>query len=189
MADRVIGLLVVALGFAYWSAAGALPRPLLRQAVGPEAFPRLIAAVLIGLGALLALAPSFRRPGRAATAGAGRGDAAGEPQVGEGDAGGVDAGAAVAGVLAGQVAILPDYRTLLLVLLGLGVYALIYERVGFVVSTFLLIVYEIGVMEVQSGHWLRTAMVSAGVSVGLYLLFVKILSVTLPLGILGGILG
>ena len=158
--DSVIGLAVAALGVVYWRAAGALPQPLLRQAVGPDVFPRLVAGALMVLGALLVTAPLLRRvAGRAPRP-------AGVPETTE-------------------VEPAPDWRTIALVLLGLGLYALAYERLGFVVATILFMAYEVLVMEVERTRWLWAAPAIVLIPVVLYVVFVKLLGVTLPAGILG----
>jgi len=79
----------------------------------------------------------------------------------------------------------PDWRTIALVLLGLGLYALAYERLGFVVATILFMAYEVLVMEVERTRWLWAAPAIVLIPVVLYVLFVKLLGVTLPAGILG----
>lgn len=182
MAERVIGLLVVMVAVAYWWLADNLPLPLLRQAVGPEAFPKLVALFMGAMGALLIIGPVWRRRSRGAadpTPAAAGGEAGDEAEV--------DAGAAVAAALE-QDSALPaqvDYRTTALVLLGLAVYPLIYEPLGFMLATFLFLVYEITVMETDRRHWLRTALVSGLTAAAFYFLFVKFLMVTLPAGVLG----
>jgi len=75
------------------------------------------------------------------------------------------------------------YKAVLLVLLGLIVYGFILVPIGFVLATTFLIIYEARLL--QRGKWIRNAAVGFGVSVGVYLIFVKLLNVMLPAGILG----
>ena len=75
------------------------------------------------------------------------------------------------------------YKAVLLVLLGLIVYGFILVPIGFVLATTFLIIYEARLL--QRGKWIRNAGVGIGVSVGVYLIFVKLLNVMLPAGILG----
>jgi putative tricarboxylic transport membrane protein len=157
--DALVGLIITTLGVAYWHAAGALPEPLLKQAVGPGAFPRLIAGALVVLGALLVLGPLVRRRAGRAT----------EPPVTADE----EAGPA------------PDFRTMGLVMLGLVVYVVLFERLGFIVSTIIFMAWEVAVMEVERWRWLRAAPVVVLLPVVLYVLFAKILGVTLPTGPLG----
>jgi putative tricarboxylic transport membrane protein len=78
---------------------------------------------------------------------------------------------------------LKKYQAVLLVLLGLIVYGFILVPIGFVLATTFLIIYEARLL--QRGKWIRNAAVGFGVSVGVYLIFVKLLNVMLPAGILG----
>jgi putative tricarboxylic transport membrane protein len=71
----------------------------------------------------------------------------------------------------------------LLVLAGLIVYGFILVPVGFILATTLLIIYEARLL--QPGKWVRNAGVGFGMGAGVYLIFVKLLNVMLPAGILG----
>lgn len=75
------------------------------------------------------------------------------------------------------------YQAVLLVLAGLIFYGLILVPIGFILATTFLIIYEARLL--QPGKWFRNAGVGIGVSVGVYLVFVKLLNVMLPAGILG----
>ncbi len=75
------------------------------------------------------------------------------------------------------------YRAVLLVLAGLILYGLILVPIGFILATTFLIIYEARLL--QPGKWVRNVMAGFGVSVGVYLIFVKLLSVMLPAGLLG----
>jgi putative tricarboxylic transport membrane protein len=134
------------------------PHPLLQQDVGPEVFPQLIAGALIVLGALLAVGPWLRRAvGWPA-----------RPRSSEGD-------------LEGP----PDVPAIVAVLVGLALYTVLYERVGFLLSTVLFMAGEIVVLEVDRRRWPWALPAVLLLPVALYLLFVKLLGVTLPVGILG----
>ncbi len=76
-----------------------------------------------------------------------------------------------------------DRRTQILVFLGLAVYPFLLRPLGFIVATSLFCLYESTVFEAR--HWLRNVLASMGFSVGVYYLFVSILEVLLPVGILG----
>jgi putative tricarboxylic transport membrane protein len=155
--DRVVGLAVVALGIAYWRAASALPKPLLQQDVGPEVFPQLIAAALIGLGAVLAVGPlvaavlgwPVRRPASTPFA----------PRV--------------------------DATAIVLLFAGLAAYTWLFERLGFILASVLFMAFEIAVLEVERRRWPWALPAVVLLPLALYLLFVKVLGVTLPAGILG----
>jgi putative tricarboxylic transport membrane protein len=78
---------------------------------------------------------------------------------------------------------LKKYRAVLLVLAGLVVYGFILVPVGFILATAFLIIYEARLL--QRGKWVRNTVVGFGVGAGVYLIFVKLLNVMLPAGILG----
>ena len=70
-----------------------------------------------------------------------------------------------------------------MVLLGLVLYALFLQSVGFIICTFLLVIYQARVL--QPGRWVRNIVIGAIFSVSVYFIFVKILNVMLPSGLLG----
>jgi len=74
------------------------------------------------------------------------------------------------------------YRKIGLVVLGLLVYAVILIPVGFIISTALLILWEARIF--QKGRWIRNLIVGIGFSVLVFYLFVHVLEVMLPEGIL-----
>jgi len=76
-----------------------------------------------------------------------------------------------------------DRRTQGLVLLGMAIYLVVFEPLGYVVSTALLCIYETAVF--QTGHWVRNVLSGVGFAVVVYTIFVKLLEVLLPVGILG----
>lgn len=74
-------------------------------------------------------------------------------------------------------------QSVLFVLLGLILYGFILVPIGFILATTLLIIYEARLL--QPGKWVRNTAVGVGISTGVYLIFVKLLNVMLPAGILG----
>ena len=156
LADRLTGLAVFVLGLAYWRAASALPKPLLQQVIGPEVFPHLIAGALMVLGALLAAGPLLRRLARWPA----------RPTEAS---------------LEGP----PDVAAIVVVLAGLALYTFLYERLGFILSTVVFMALEIAVLEVDRKRWLWAVPLVILLPIALYGLFVKLLGVTLPAGVLG----
>jgi putative tricarboxylic transport membrane protein len=134
------------------------PKANIPQAVGPEVMPiGILLLLIVNAVALFAQAVSRKDRAPAAAAPEEAGHAA-EPW-------------------------LKRYRAVLLVLAGLIVYGIILVPVGFVLATAFLIIYEARLL--QSGKWVRNAAVGFGVGAGVYLIFVKLLNVMLPAGILG----
>ncbi len=75
------------------------------------------------------------------------------------------------------------YQAVFLVLLGLVVYGFVVVPVGFILATTFLVIFEARVL--QPGRWIRNVIIGFGFSTGVYITFVKLLNVTLPVGIFG----
>jgi putative tricarboxylic transport membrane protein len=69
---------------------------------------------------------------------------------------------------------------------GLFIYSFILDPVGYVIATIILSVIILRILESKS--WWRLVTISIGASIGTYVLFDRIMGVTLPLGILKGVL-
>lgn len=69
------------------------------------------------------------------------------------------------------------------VIAALIFYTLTLERIGFVLCTFLFLVFLLSVLGRSS--WLVALAASVGITAGSYLIFAKVLKVTLPAGPLG----
>lgn len=76
-----------------------------------------------------------------------------------------------------------DRVTQVLVVLGLIAYIALFERLGFVVATALFCIYEASVLEAK--YWVRNVTAGVVFSVAVYTLFVRVLEVMLPVGVLG----
>ena len=70
-----------------------------------------------------------------------------------------------------------------MVLLGLVTYGALLEFLCFIICTSLLVIYQARVLE--RGKWVRNTLVAIIFSVLVYFIFVKLLSVLLPAGLLG----
>jgi putative tricarboxylic transport membrane protein len=71
-----------------------------------------------------------------------------------------------------------DWKRFSIIVGSLLLYVVTLEIIGYVISTFLFLVISIQTME--RGNWLKTLLVSAGFSIGVYYLYVQILEGTLP---------
>ncbi len=69
------------------------------------------------------------------------------------------------------------------VIAALAFYTLTLERIGFLPSTFLFLLALLGTLGRAS--WMATALASVGITLGSYLVFAKLLKITLPAGMLG----
>ena len=134
------------------------PKANIPQAVGPEVMPIGILLLLIGNAVALFLQTVY---------GKGRAPSPASPEAGAQT----------------SEPWLKKYRAVLLVLAGLIVYGFILVPAGFILATTFLIIYEARLL--QPGKWVRNAAVGPGVGAGVYLIFVRLLNVMLPAGILG----
>jgi putative tricarboxylic transport membrane protein len=69
------------------------------------------------------------------------------------------------------------------VLGGLAVYILLIEVLGYLVDTFLFVMFLMGIVEREK--WPRTVMVAVCTTAGLYLVFKTLLGITLPSNMFG----
>ena len=69
---------------------------------------------------------------------------------------------------------------------GLFIYTFILDPVGYVIATIFLSVIILRILESKS--WWKLVTISVAASIGTYVLFDRIMGVTLPLGILKGVL-
>ena len=69
---------------------------------------------------------------------------------------------------------------------GLFIYTFILDLVGYIIATIVLSVIILRILESKS--WWKLSAISLASSVGTFILFDRILGVTLPLGLLKGLL-
>jgi putative tricarboxylic transport membrane protein len=72
----------------------------------------------------------------------------------------------------------PDYKRFLLILAASILYAYFLEDIGYVIGTFVFLMFSFQVIE--RGKWIISTLVAAVFSYGVYYLFVKILEGNLP---------
>ncbi|WP_367104618.1 tripartite tricarboxylate transporter TctB family protein [uncultured Psychrobacter sp.] len=77
-------------------------------------------------------------------------------------------------------------RNLILCVIALLVYGLLFETLGFIIST-ILMSFAVGLL--FAGNAVKSLIFSVVISIGLYFLFDVFLDVKLPLGLLAGIIG
>ncbi|MBE0442698.1 MULTISPECIES: tripartite tricarboxylate transporter TctB family protein [unclassified Psychrobacter] len=77
-------------------------------------------------------------------------------------------------------------KNLILCVTALAVYSLIFEPLGFVIST-MLMCFTVGLL--FAGKPIKSLIFSVVISIALYVLFDMVLDVILPLGLLSGIMG
>ncbi|WP_246939005.1 tripartite tricarboxylate transporter TctB family protein [Bacillus pinisoli] len=72
----------------------------------------------------------------------------------------------------------PDYVRFLVIFISAVLYAALLEVLGYVITTFLFLV--IGFQVMQKGGWIKTIIIAAAFSFGVYYLFVEVLKGSLP---------
>lgn len=71
-----------------------------------------------------------------------------------------------------------DYPRFLIIFISAILYAFLLESLGYVITTFLFLV--VGFQAMERGNWLKTLVISAAFSFGVYYLFVEVLKGSLP---------
>ncbi|OES46448.1 tripartite tricarboxylate transporter TctB family protein [Domibacillus iocasae] len=72
----------------------------------------------------------------------------------------------------------PDYKRFLTIFAAAVLYVVLLEPLGYVITTFLFLV--VGFQVLEKGRWLKTILIAAGFSFGVYYLFVHVLQGSLP---------
>ncbi|RFB12552.1 tripartite tricarboxylate transporter TctB family protein [Bacillus sp. HNG] len=71
-----------------------------------------------------------------------------------------------------------EYKRFIIILISSILYGLLLETVGYVITTFVFLVICFQAME--KGNWIKTSLISAGFSFGVYFLYVHVLNGSLP---------
>ena len=153
--NRVASIVTTFFSLAYLVVAFFIPVPPLKQQLGPAAFPKAIGGVMLILSVIY-LYQQFRGKvkedeKRAAIIGA-------EEKI-EGKA---------------------DLKTMGFILAVMVVYAFVFERLGYAISTFL--AFMAGVLYLDRRHLVRDTVIAVIVSFVLYYIFMSVLRVNLPAG-------
>lgn len=155
--DRLASIVATAFSLAYLVTAFFIPVPPLKQQLGPAAFPKAIGLVMLILSGLYVYRQFRGRvkedEERAAIIGA-------EEKI-ESKA---------------------DLKTMGFILAVMVVYAFVFERLGYAISTFL--AFMAGVFYLSRRHLVRDTLIAVIVSFVLYYVFMTLLRVNLPAGLL-----
>lgn len=76
----------------------------------------------------------------------------------------------------------PDYRAMAAIFVGLLLYGLLLDTLGYFVTTVAFLIFTIAALETGRSHWLRTILVSVTTSYAVFLVFDSWLGVILPAG-------
>lgn len=161
--DRLVAIITVPLGLFLIYTAATAPESNIPQTLGPQAMPIGVLILIIICAVFIFINES---PGKNTV----------EPKA---DAEAARKADAVSTISAG----FDKYKTVVLVVAGLLVYAVMLEPVGFIISTTLLVLYSARLFE--KGKWVRNIASSLLFSVAVYYTFVNLLDVMLPSGIFG----
>jgi putative tricarboxylic transport membrane protein len=72
----------------------------------------------------------------------------------------------------------PDYKRFLLILGAAILYVLLLDTIGYVITTFLFLLFAFRVM--KTGGWIKMILIAAAFSFGVYYVFVEVLQGSLP---------
>ncbi|WP_028390263.1 tripartite tricarboxylate transporter TctB family protein [Bacillus cihuensis] len=72
----------------------------------------------------------------------------------------------------------PDYKGFLVIFIATVLYVLLLETLGYVITTFAFLLTSFQVME--RGGWLKSIIIAAALSFGVYYVFVEVLQGSLP---------
>jgi putative tricarboxylic transport membrane protein len=153
--ERVASVALILFSLVFLILAFLIPTPPFRQQLGPDAFPKAIAAVMLLCSVVYAV-QAFR-----------------------GRHGASEARATVIGAEE-KVEAPADLRTMAFMLAAMVFYAAAFERLGYAISTFL--VFMAGVLYLDRRHLVRDVAIAVVGSFGLYLVFTRVLRVVLPGG-------
>ena len=156
--ERLASLVLILGSLAYLVGAFLIPMPVLKQQLGPDAFPKAIGLGLLILSAIYAF-QQFR--------------------------GGVKEDEKRAAIIGaeGKIQGKADLKTMGFMLAVMLCYALAFERLGYAISTFL--AFMAGVLYLDRRHLARDGCIAIQASFVLYYIFSAFLRVQLPAGPLG----
>ncbi len=155
--ERIGSVVILIVGLAFFGYSFLIPEPVYKQQLGPEAFPRVIGALLIILAGIYVFR-QFR----------------GSSTVDEERAAIIGAEARVEDKI--------DRKTMGIVLVLMMLYAFFFEILGYALTTFL--VFTAGCWFLDRKHMLRDTIIAIIASFGLYFIFTLILRVNIPAGVL-----
>ena len=158
--DRVASIVAAAFSLAYLVTAFFIPVPPLKQQLGPAAFPKAIGLVMLILSGLYVYR-QFR--------------------------GGVKEDEERAAIIGAEEKIesKADLKTMGFILAVMVVYAFVFERLGYAISTFL--AFMAGVLYLDRRHLARDGFIAIIASFVLYYVFSAFLRVQLPAGLLSSL--
>lgn len=159
--DRIASIALIAFSSAYLVGAFRIPMPVLKQQLGPDAFPKGIGFAMLALSLGYAF-QQFRGGGKAKET---------EEEI--------EKRAAIIGAEE-KIAKKADLKTMGFMLVAMLFYAFAFERLGYAISTF--VVFMAGVLYLDRRHLARDAMIVVIASFVLYYIFTVFLHVQLPAG-------
>jgi putative tricarboxylic transport membrane protein len=156
--ERIASLVVIAGSLAYLAVAFNIPMPALQQQLGPDIFPKAIGFLMLFFGGVYAF-QMFRGVVHEDQK---RAEIIGAEEKIEGRA---------------------DIRKMSIMIVLMIAYALVFDPLGYAISTFLM--FMAGSLVMDRRHLVRDALIAVIASFGLYFAFSLLLRVHLPAGPLG----
>jgi putative tricarboxylic transport membrane protein len=156
--ERIAAVIMAAFSLAYLIGAFMIPNPALKQQVGPSVFPKIVGALMLLLSIVYIVQQVLGKIKEDAT----RAEIIGAEE---------------------KVETKADLKTMGIMVGLMVVYALVFEPLGYAVSTFL--VFVAGAFVLDRKHMVRDTIIAVIASFGLYAVFAYLLRVNLPPGLLG----
>jgi putative tricarboxylic transport membrane protein len=155
--ERIGSVVILVVALAFLGSSFLIPEPVYKQQLGPDAFPKVIGALMVLLAGIYVF-QQFR--------------------------GGVvedEQRAAIIGADA-KIDAKVDLKTMGFVLGLMVAYALFFETLGYALTTFL--VFSAGCWRLDRSHMRRDMIIAVIASFGLYFIFTLVLRVNIPAGVL-----
>jgi putative tricarboxylic transport membrane protein len=153
--DRIASVLVALFSIAFLMGSFVIPKPVYKQQLGPDGFPKAVGFLMTGLS-LIYLFQAFLGKIKEDQK---RAEMIGADEVLEEKA---------------------NFKLMGLVLLDMVGYALLFEPLGFAIATFIALI--VGILILDRRHIVRDLIISFVGSFGIYFAFSELLRVDLPKG-------
>ncbi len=156
--ERIAGVIMALFSLAYLIGAFQIPNPAYKQQVGPSVFPKIVGTLMLLLSVIYLIQQILGKI---------KEDAKRAEIIGAEE----------------KVETKADLKTMGIMVGLMIVYALLFEPLGYAITTFL--VFVTGSFILDRKHMVRDSIIALIASFGLYAVFAYVLRVNLPPGLLG----
>ncbi len=153
--EKIASIVCAIFSIAYIMGSYAIPKPVIQQQLGPDAFPKAVGFLLLGLSVIYIFQ---------AFLGKGKVDEKRAEIIGAEE----------------KIEKRADLKRMGLVILIMLAYAALFQPLGYAISTFL--AFLAGLLVLDRKHLVRDIVIAVVASFGLFLIFTLLLRVNLPAG-------